>query len=325
MTGSTDTEVYGPGDMPPEYETSEEFDEHKSTPQLVLEGMFRDKIAIMGTLIVLIFIFTAVFAPWVAPHDPEATFEPLVSPGDHSETFQDGGTVETRHWLGTDSFGHDMLSRIIFGARISLFVAASTAIVAFTVGTMIGLTAGYYRGWIDDVLMRFIDFLWAFPALILAIGIMAFLGGIGTLNVIAAIGIAYIDDFARITRSEILSIREEPYIMASKSVGMGDLRIMISEIIPNAVGPILVQATLMIPLAILAEAGLTFLGVGVSPTTPSWGLLLNEGRGYVTIAWWISVWPGLAIMFVVLAFNMMGDGLRDSLNMGNESDEVKRG
>ena len=315
------SKVYGPGEVPEEYEVSETIEEHKTTGQQVLEGMLKDKIAMLGTLFVMLFIGVAVFAPLVAPYDPEASFDMLVGVNGHSTTYVDGEPVEVWHPLGTDSYGHDLLSRIIYGARVSLLVAGATAMFAFTVGTTIGLAAGYYRGWVDDVLMRFIDFLWAFPALILAIAIMAFLGGIGTLNVIVAIGIAYIDDFARITRGEILSIREEEYITASRSVGMGDLRIMFSEVIPNAVGPLLVQLTLMVPLAILAEAGLTFLGVGVSPTTPSWGLALNEGRAYITSAWWISIFPGLAIMFTVLSFNLMGDGLRDSLNAGDEVKE----
>lgn len=313
--------VYGPGEVPEGYQTDESVEEYKSTLQRILAGMMKDKLAMTGTIIVLLFILTAVFAPYVAPHEPDATFDFFAEPGSHSEVVEDGETKEVWHPLGTDSFGHDLLSRIIFGARISLLVAGATATFAFTIGTTIGLVAGYYRGWVDDVLMRFIDFLWAFPALILAIGIMAFFGGIGTLNVIVAIGIAYIDDFARITRGEILSIREKEYITASRSVGLSDLRIMFSEIIPNAAGPLLVQLTLMIPLAILAEAALTFLGVGVSPTTPSWGLSLNEGRGYMTTAWWISVFPGMAIMLTVLAFNLMGDGLRDTLNAGDEVKE----
>lgn len=313
--------VYGPGEVPEGYEQFESVDKHKSTRQQIIEAMVRNKLALFGSATVLVFIFVAVFAPIIAPYDPDAMYETLVGTNGYSTTIEGGEEVEVWHPLGTDSFGHDLLSRLIYGARISLLVAGATALFAFTVGTAIGLVAGYYRGWVDDVLMRFIDFLWAFPALILAIGIMAFLGGIGTLNVIVAIGIAYIDDFARIVRGEILSVREEEYITASRSVGMGDTRIMVSEVIPNAFGPLLVQLTLMIPLAILAEAGLTFLGVGVSPTTPSWGLLLNEGRAYITSAWWISIFPGLAIMITVLAFNLMGDGLRDALNAGNEVKE----
>ena len=314
------TKVYGPGEVPEGYQTDENVESHKSTLERIFSGMVNDKLAITGTIIVLLFIFVAVFAPYVAPYNPETTFGFFVEPGGTSEMVENGETNEVWHPLGTDSYGHDMLSRIIFGARISLLVAGATAAFAFTIGTTIGLVAGYYRGWVDDVLMRFIDFLWAFPALILAIAIMAFFGGIGTLNVIVAIGIAYIDDFARITRGEILSVREEEYVTASRSVGLSDVRIMFSEIIPNAAGPLLVQLTLMIPLAILAEAALTFLGVGVSPTTPSWGLSLNEGRSFMTTAWWISVFPGMAIMFTVLAFNLMGDGLRDTLNA---ADEVK--
>jgi ABC-type dipeptide/oligopeptide/nickel transport system permease subunit len=314
-------DVYGAGEVPQEYETEENVPDHDSTLDQILQGMFNDKLATVGTITVGLFIFVAVFAPYISPHDPGTTFDFLVGPGGSSEVIVNGETRQVWHPLGTDSFGKDMLSRIIYGARISLLVAGATAIFAFTIGTTLGVVAGYYRGVVDDVLMRFIDFLWAFPALILAIGIMAFFDGLGTLNVIVAIGIAYIDDFTRIARSEILSIREEEYITASKSVGMSDLRIMFSEILPNAVGPLLVQLTLMIPLTILAEAGLTFLGIGVSPTTPSWGRSLNEGQGYITTAWWISLFPGLAIMTTVLAFNLLGDGLRDSLNAGDEVSE----
>lgn len=314
--------VYGPGEVPREYEIEETVAEHDSTFDQIVQGMFNNKLATLGTLTVGLFIVVAVFAPYIAPHDPGATFDFLVEPGGSSEVIADGGeTKQVSHPLGTDSFGKDLLSRIIYGARISLLIAGATAIFAFTIGTTLGVVAGYYRGRVDDVLMRFVDFLWAFPALILAIGIMAFFSGLGTINVIVAIGIAYIDDFTRIARSEILSIREEEYITASKSVGMSDLRIMFSEILPNAAGPLLVQLTLMIPLTILAEAGLTFLGIGVSPTTPSWGRSLNEGQGYITTAWWISLFPGLAIMVTVLAFNLLGDGLRDSLNAGGEVKE----
>ncbi|WP_245154531.1 ABC transporter permease [Halorussus marinus] len=190
-------------------------------------------------------------------------------------------------------------------------VALATVAVAFSIGTTIGLLAGFHGGGIDSVLMRYVDFQWAFPELILAVGIIAVTGGLGVLNVVIAIGIAYIDDFARLVRGEVLLIREEEYVMAARAVGMGDRRIMVREILPNAVAPLIFQGTLMIPLAILAEAGLSFLGLGVTPTTPTWGLLLSDGRQFIDQAWWISVMPGLAIMVTVLAFNMLGDGLRD--------------
>lgn len=276
-----------------------------------------DKKALLGAVVIILFVVTAVFAPWIAPHDPNQSFRNLQEPNTVSEGdwSGDGETEHARHALGTDSYGHDVLSRIIFGARVSLMVAAATVLFAFTVGTAIGTIAGYYGGWVDSVLMRYIDFQWAFPTLILAAGIIAFVGGLGVTNVIIAIGVAFIDDFARLIRGEVLSLREEEYVLAAKAIGMGDLRIMSKEILPNAVAPLIVQVTLMIPLAILAEAGLSFLGLGVRPTTPTWGLMLSEGRQFISQAWWISIFPGFAIMIIVLAFNMFGDGLRDAFDV----------
>jgi peptide/nickel transport system permease protein len=304
----------GPTEVPPEYRDDEEYvEEHKSLLQRLRDGLLSDKMALFGAGVVFLFVFAAAFAPMVAPYDPEQTYTFMQPPDSYSEGNFDGDTETERvyHLLGTDSFGHDVLSRIIFGARVSLMVALATVAVAFSIGTTIGLLAGFYGGWIDSVLMRYVDFQWAFPELILAVGIIAVTGGLGVLNVVIAIGIAYIDDFARLVRGEVLSIREEEYVMAARAVGMNDRRIMFREILPNAVAPLIVQATLMIPLAILAEAGLSFLGLGVKPTTPTWGLLLSDGRQFISQAWWISVMPGLAIMVTVLAFNMLGDGLRD--------------
>ncbi|WP_458186814.1 ABC transporter permease [Haladaptatus sp. NG-WS-4] len=303
----------GPADVPPEYQEEERYEEHKSTRQRLVEGILHDRMALFGAVVVVLFVLTAVFAPYVAPHDPDATFDFMKGPNSYSEGNydQDPGTERIWHPLGTDSFGHDLLSRIIYGARVSLLVALATVAVAFSLGTSIGLLAGFYGGWVDSVLMRYVDFQWAFPELILGVGIIAISGGLGVTNVVIAIGIAYIDDFARLVRGEVLSLREEEYVMAARAIGMTDRRIMTREILPNAVAPLIVQATLMIPLAILAEAGLSFLGLGVKPTTPTWGLLLSDGRQFIGEAWWISVMPGLAIMVTVLAFNMLGDGLRD--------------
>jgi peptide/nickel transport system permease protein len=315
-TASADS---GPIDVPPEYREEEHYEEHKSTRQRLVEGILADKMALFGAVVVVLFVLVAVFAPVVAPHDPEATFGFMKGPNSYSVGNYDGvsGTESVWHPLGTDSFGHDILSRIIYGARVSLLVALSTVAVAFTLGTSIGLLAGFYGGWIDSVLMRYIDFQWAFPELILGVGIIAISGGLGITNVVIAIGIAYIDDFARLVRGEVLSLREEEYVMAARAIGMTDKRIMTREILPNAVAPLIVQSTLMIPLAILAEAGLSFLGLGVKPTTPTWGLLLSDGRQFIGEAWWISVVPGLAIMVTVLAFNMLGDGLRDIFDVSD--------
>ena len=308
---------FGPGEMPAEYEEPEVTEEYKSTRERLVEGVLGDKLALFGALVVVLFVVTALFAPFIAPHGQEETFGFMKPPGSSSQGDFDGdGQMESVwHPLGTDSFGHDILTRLIFGARVSLTVALATLAVAFTLGTTIGILAGFYGGWIDSLLMRYVDFQWAFPELILGVAIIALSGGLGVVNVIIAIGIAYIDDFARLVRGEILSIREEEYITAARAVGMGDARIMFREMIPNAVAPIIVQATLMIPLAILAEAGLSFLGLGVKPTTPTWGLLLSDGRQFIDRAWWISVMPGLAIMVTVLSFNMFGDGLRDAFDI----------
>jgi peptide/nickel transport system permease protein len=304
----------GPTDIPPEYREDEAYvEEYESTFERLRKGLLADKMALFGAAVVLLFVFAAVFAPMVAPYNPDQTYTFMQPPDSYSEGDFDGDAETERIWhpLGTDSFGHDLLSRVIFGARVSLMVALATVAVAFTIGTTIGLLAGFHGGWIDSVLMRYVDFQWAFPELILAVGIIAVTGSLGVINVVIAIGIAYIDDFARLVRGEVLSIREEEYVMAARAVGMNDRRIMFREILPNAVAPLIVQATLMIPLAILAEAGLSFLGLGVKPTTPTWGLLLSDGRQFIDQAWWISVMPGLAIMVTVLAFNMLGDGLRD--------------
>ncbi|GGL61192.1 ABC transporter permease [Halocalculus aciditolerans] len=314
----------GPPDVPPEYETEEYIDEHESLTERIVGGLVSDKMALFGAVVVIAFLLVAALAPIVAPHNPEATYGFMQPPMSQTTgDFNGDGQMETvTHYLGTDSFGHDILSRLIFGARVSLLVALATVAVAFTVGTTIGLAAGFYGGLIDSLLMRYVDFQWAFPELILGVGIIALSGGLGVTNVIIAIGIAYIDDFARLIRGEVLSIREEEYITAARAVGMSNSRIMFKEILPNAVAPLIVQATLMIPLAILAEAGLSFLGLGVKPTTPTWGLLLSDGRQFISQAWWISIMPGIAIMVVVLAFNMLGDGLRDifDVNEGEVED-----
>ncbi|MFB6235528.1 MAG: ABC transporter permease [Halopenitus sp.] len=308
---------FGVGEVPAEYEAEEEVEEYRSTTDRIVSVLKQDKLALAGALVVVLFVVTAVFAPYVAPHPPEQTYGFMQPPMSESVGDFDGdGQQETvTHYLGTDSFGHDILSRIIFGARISLLVALATVAFAFTVGTILGILAGYYGGWIDSVIMRYIDFQWAFPEIILGVGIIAVMGGLGVINVVLAIGIAFIDDFARLIRGEVLSIREEEYVTAARAVGMGDLRIMFKEMLPNAVAPLIVQATLMIPFAILAEASLSFLGLGVKPTTPTWGLLISDGRQFISKAWWISVMPGLAIMVVVLAFNTLGDGLRDAFDV----------
>lgn len=268
------------------------------------ETIRRDLKAKIGLVIVVTFVLSAILAPELAPHDPMAQdFTSLDSPSLSSETP-----------LGTDSFGRDMLSRLMFGARISLGVGLGAVIFGATIGILMGLFAGFYGGWMDDLLMRSVDVMWAFPWLLIAIMLVAIFGQ-GVWNVIFAVGFAYIDDFARITRGEVLSIREEEYLLAAESVGLGNFEIIFEEVFPNTVAPIIVQFTVLVARAMLAEATLSFLGLGVKPSTPTWGALLGQGRNFITQAWWISIIPGLFIMVTVLGINLFGDALRDAFDV----------
>ena len=256
----------------------------------------------VGLVLVVFLGLVAIFGPALAPYDPEADDFDLFS------------APSLDHPFGTDSFGRDILSRMIVGTRISFTVGISVAILSMLIGVTLGLLAGYFGGWLDNLIMRFMDLLWAFPEIILAVGMVAVFGA-GIRNIIIAIAIAYLDDFARVVRAEVLRLREEEYTLAARSMGASHPRVMLQHILPNTVAPIIVQATFAVGLGILAESGLTFLGLGVSPSTPTWGLTLNEGRDFIRQAWWISVFPGLAIMVTVLGLNLLGDGLRDTLDV----------
>ena len=276
--------------------------------ELLRETISGDTKAKLGLSIVIGFILAAIFAPELAPYDPMAqNYELLQSPG------------TSGHLFGTDSFGRDMLSRIMFGARISLGVSLGAVSIGALIGIPLGLVAGYYGGWVDDLLVRFVDVTWAFPWLLVAIMLVAIFGQ-GVWNVIAAIAFAYIDDFARITRGEVLSISEQEYILAAKNIGMGNTDIMVKEVLPNAVAPIIVQFTVLVARAILAESTLSFLGIGVAPTTPTWGALLGQGRELIQQAWWISVIPGVLIIITVLGINLFGDALRDTFDVQQGGD-----
>ena len=266
-----------------------------------------DRKAMAGVIILTILIGAAVFATLVAPHDPNnMDFEFLEPPS-------------LAHPLGTDDLGRDLLSRIIYGTQTSLFVGVSTVAIALFFGVALGVAAGYFGGWTDTIIMRYIDLQWAFPNFIIAVYLVAVFGT-GLFNVIVAISLAFVDDFARIARSMILSIREEQYVAAARTLGASDMRIMVRHILPNAMAPIIVQATVSISYAILGEASLSFLGLGVQASTPTWGLILADARSFVSRAWWLGVFPGVAIMLTVLAINFLGDGLRDALDVRETKD-----
>lgn len=273
-----------------------------SNLQLVVRRLRRNRLAMAGGWVILFLVVVAVFAPVIAPHDPIQI---------------DGATLllapSATYPLGTDEFGRDVLSRIIFGTRISLKVGLIAVSFSTLLGVSLGLVSGYYGGWPDNAISRVMDVLFAFPAILLAIAIMAVLGSNLT-NVMIAIGVVYTPIFARVTRSAVISVRHSEYVEAARALGAGDVKIILSHILPNSMAPIIVQITLSLGFAILAEAALSFLGLGTEPPTPSWGLMLNTGRGFMERAPWVAIFPGLAIMVAVLSFNVLGDGLRDALD-----------
>ncbi len=262
----------------------------------------RNKLVVFGGATVLVVLMAALFAPILAPHSPyeQFTTDQLVGP---SATYP----------LGTDELGRDVLSRILFGARISIQVAAISVSIGLLIGGSLGLLAAYHGGAWDMVIMRIADILFAFPSLLLAIAVLAVLGP-SLANVMVAIGIIFIPIFVRVTRAAGLVIMQEQYVEASKASGAGPGQIMLRHVLPNAMAPLLVQITLAISYAILAEAGLSFLGLGAQPPEPSWGSMLSTGRGFMTFAPWTAFAPGMAIFIAVLGFNILGDGLRDVLD-----------
>jgi len=264
--------------------------------------LLRTRLAGFGLVVLGLVIFLALFAGVVAPYNPD------------QQTLADVLQAPSgAHFFGTDDLGRDILSRVIYGSRVSLEVGLISVSVALVGGCFIGLVAGYWGGMVDEVLMRGMDALAAFPALVLALAITSALGmGIG--NAMIAIGIVYIPAFARLVRGQALSVRERDYVTAARSLGAGHFRIMLRHIWPNVTAPIIVQASLAVGFAIITEAALSFLGVGVRPPTASWGSMLNEGYQYLENAPWMSVAPGAAIFVTVLGLNLLGDGLRTVLD-----------
>jgi peptide/nickel transport system permease protein len=262
----------------------------------------RNRLALLGGGLLASFMLIAVGAPFLAPADPlvQDLYNRL-SPPSYSHPF------------GTDDFGRDLLSRVIYGSRISLRVGTVAVMIALVVGSFVGLVAGYWGGFLDQVLMRAMDLMLAFPSILLAIGIVAVLGP-GLENAMLAVGTVAIPQYARLVRASVLTIREQEYVAAARALGAGDFRILFSAVLPNCLAPLIVQSTLGLATAILDAAGLSFLGLGAQPPAPEWGAMLNGGRELILSAPWVLTFPGLAIFLSVLAFNLLGDGLRDALD-----------
>ena len=263
---------------------------------------FHNRLAVAGTVILLCFVTLALFAPLIAPYDPLTN--------DYSAILSPPGAA---HLFGTDNLGRDILSRIIYGSRISLRVSIVSVTIATVAGVLLGVAAGYYGGIIDVVISRILEVMFAFPEVLLALLIMSILGA-SLNNIMIAIGIVYTPIFARITRGAVLTVKDSLYVEAATTMGIRKTTIIRRHILPNILSPIIVQVTLSLAFAILSEAALSFLGIGVEPDVPSWGMMLNYGKTWIELAWWVGFFPGVAIALSVLGFNVLGDGLRDVLD-----------
>ena len=272
-----------------------------------------NRLALFGMFVLGLLIVAALLGPRLAPYGYNEI----------NITDRLQGPSAT-HVFGTDDLGRDVFSRVLLGARVSLLVGFVAVGISLTAGTLLGLIAGFYGGRLDDLVMRLMDVLFAFPAMLMAIAVLAILGP-GTVNAMVAIGIVYTPIFARVTRASVLSVREEVHVRAARSIGAGDVRLLGLHILPNVLAPIIVQTSVSLAFAILSEAALSFLGLGTQPPNPSWGRMLSEGRGFIQQAWWIAVFPGLAIFLVVLSFNVLGDALRDALDPRQKSVIESRG
>jgi peptide/nickel transport system permease protein/dipeptide transport system permease protein len=273
-----------------------------------LSQLWRNKTAVAGLIIITIFILSGLLAQYISPHDPLETslYDQIKPPVWHAN-----GTW--KNILGTDDLGRDILSRLIYGARVSLAVAVFSVGLAFLVGTLLGCISGYYKGALDSIIMRIMDMILSFPYILLAIVVVAYLGP-SLRNAMIAIAVTYIPRFARIVRGSVLEECEKDYVTSARAVGARDWRIIFIAILPNCLGPLIVQTTLSFASAILDMAALSFLGLGAQPPTPEWGAMIAKSRGLILRASWVMTFPGLAILFAVLGFNLLGDGLRDALD-----------
>jgi peptide/nickel transport system permease protein len=262
----------------------------------------RNRMAMTGLGLVLGLFVVSIFAPWLAPYDPN-----------HIDLKQVLMAPSQAHLLGTDTLGRDVLSRIIYGSRVSLKVGFVAVGLATLIGLLVGALAGYYGGWVDSALMRLVDLMLCFPAFFLILAVIAVLEP-SIWNIMAVIGLTSWMGVARLVRAELLSLREREFVTAARALGAGDTRLILRHMLPNALAPVMVSATLGVAGAILTESALSFLGLGVQPPTPSWGNILTAGKDNIEIAWWLSVFPGLAILVTVMSYNLLGEGIREAID-----------
>lgn len=264
--------------------------------------LLRNPVTVASAAVLCVVVFVAVTATWITPYGVNDVDVPSALRPPSGE-----------HWFGTDELGRDVLSRVLVATQASMRVAVVSVAFAVVVGVTVGVIAGYRGGWVDTVFMRVVDVMFAFPVLLLALAVVAILGP-GTTTTILAIGIVYTPIFARVARASTLSVRVEPFVQMSRAMGTGNAYILVRHIVPNISGPLIVQTSLSLAFAILSEAALSFLGLGIQPPQPSLGRMIFDSQGFVTMAWWMAVFPGAAIFVIVLAFNLVGDGLRDVLD-----------
>ncbi|MBU1086596.1 MAG: ABC transporter permease [Candidatus Omnitrophica bacterium] len=266
-----------------------------------MKKLFKNKLASAGLLIIFLISLFAIFAPFITAYQPNDIniTDSLLAPS-------------AAHWLGTDLLGRDLLCRMAYGARISLIVGLIAVSISVLIGLLLGSIAGYYAGRIDAIIMRFVDIMLCFPSIFLILALVALLEP-SILIIMAVIGLTSWMGIARLVRAEILSLKERDYVLAARACGVSDFKIIIRHLIPNAIGPVLISATLGVAAAILVESSLSFLGIGVQPPTPSWGNILMDAKASLGLAWWMTFYPGLAIFITVLGYNLLGEGLRDML------------
>ncbi len=268
----------------------------------VFRRLVRKPLAIVGTLLLLAMVLAAIFASSIAPYGPDdqGVADPFAAPS-------------SKYLFGADQFGRDILSRVIYGGRISLQIGLVAVAIGGSVGLVLGCLAGYFSAWVDEVVMRFIDIMLAFPGILLAIAVVVMLGP-SLYNLMIAVGVGAIPTFARVVRASVLDMKEREYVTAARAMGVSDLKIISRHILPNIMAPFIVLATLDVATAILSGTALSYLGLGAKPPTPEWGLMLSDGKDFIRHAWWVGTFPGLAITVTVIGINLLGDALRDALD-----------